>query len=318
MENYFDNSSMVKLLLKRKKQIVIIVAFAAIVSSLVSLLLKTKYKSEAVVYPANLSPYSAETETEQLLQLFNSKDVTDSVIKNCNLLFHYGIDTTSPQYYSDLMNTYRDNVSFSKTEYESVVVEVLDVNPEMAAEMVGMIITMVNNKAKNLQQEKAWEVVRVKKKQLDAKKHEIDSMENELKILRTKYGLLSYDVQVEEVVKRYLKERVKPGYNSSTASSQEMLSLLGSLKEKGGEFVSLTENLIKERTFYNQIKVEYETAFKDANKELTYTNVVTYPKPADTKAYPIRWLIVLLSVLSTFMFTVVGILLIEKYKLSSK
>ncbi len=315
MENYFDNSDLLSVLLKWKKQIVIIVVITAIFSSLLSFLIPIKFKSEAVVYPANLLSYSSETQTEQLLQLCNSKEVMDSVIKYCHLIEHYGIDTSN---YSALVDRYKDNVSFSKTEYESVLIEVLDADAQQACNIVNMIIAMVNNKAKNLQQEKSWEVVKVKQAQLNNKKHEIDSMETVLKELRIKYGLLSYDVQVEEVVKRYLKERVKPGYNPSASSSQEMTSLLASLKEKGGDFIALTDNLEKERDFYNQIKFDYENAYKDANKILTYTSVVTYPKTSDTKAYPIRWLIVLMSVLSTFMLAIVGVLLVERNKLNGK
>jgi uncharacterized protein involved in exopolysaccharide biosynthesis len=318
MEDYFDNSDILKVLLRYKKQILVVLIISVVFSSVFSLFLKTKYKSEAVVYPANISPYSAETETEQLLQLCNSKDVMDSVIKNCKLISHYGVDTTEANYYSILANTFKDNVSFSKTEYESVIIEALDVNPQMACDIVNMIIAMINQKARIMQQEKSWEFVKVKQRQLESKKLEIDTMEASLRELRIRYGLLSYDVQVEELEKRYLKERVKPGYNPNAPASLEMTTQLKNLKEKGGEFIALNQYLLKERTFYNTIKEEYETALKDANKELTYTNVITYPKPSDTKAYPIRWLIVLGFALSAFMFTIVGIVLLEKYKLSTK
>lgn len=318
MENYFDNSDILGFLLKKKKQIITNVVIAAVLSALFSFFITPKYKSEAIVYPANLSPYSSETPTEQLLQLFNSKDVMDSVIKYFNLAEHYGINTTQAQSYSALVNEFKDNVSFSKTEYESVIIEVMDVHPQMASDMVNMIINMVNSKVRSLQHEKAWEVVAIKQRQFNDKKLEIDSMEAILKELRVKYGLLNYNVQVEEVVKRYLKERTEPGYNPNTSSSQELIALLGGLKEKGGEFVALTENLIKERAFYNEIKEEYELALKDAEKELTYTNVVTHPKPADNKSYPIRWLIVLIFSISTFMITVISILLMEQYKLHTK
>lgn len=314
MNKYFDNSDMFAVLLKWKKQLAIIILLSAVLSALFSFFLKTKYKSEAIVYPANLMPYSAETQTEQLLQLCNSKDVMDSVIEHCHLASHYGIDTANPRYYSAIVDEFRDNVSFSKTEYESVLIEVFDTHPQMACDMVSMIISMVNAKAKRLQQEKAWEMVKNKERQLKNKQHELDSLDAVLTQIRTQYGLLSYDVQVEEVVKRYLKERTEPGYNPNDPASKEILELIKNLKEKGGEFIALKENIIKERTFYNEIKVEYETALKDARKELTFTNVVTYPKPADTKSYPIRWLIVFISVLSSTMIGIVGVLLFEKYK----
>jgi len=37
------------------------------------LFIKPKYKSTAIVYPSNLIPYSTESPTEQMIQLFGSE-----------------------------------------------------------------------------------------------------------------------------------------------------------------------------------------------------------------------------------------------------
>src|SRR6187399_2603766 len=55
--------------------------------------IKPRFKSNAVVYPSNLVPYSTESPTEQMLQLFESDDIRDELIKDFNLFEHYEIDT---------------------------------------------------------------------------------------------------------------------------------------------------------------------------------------------------------------------------------
>ena len=49
---------------------------------------------------------------------------------------------------------------------------------------------------------------------------------------------------------------------------------------------------------YDRLLTQHENVVNDVTKELTYTNTVVYPEVSDKKVYPIRWLIVLLSVSS--------------------
>ena len=68
-------------------------------------------------------------------------------------------------------------------------------------------------------------------------------------------------------------------------------------------------------TSYNEIKAEYDQAVSDLTKELTYANIVTSPYVADSKAYPIRWLIVLVTTISSLLLTLIVISVIERKRL---
>ena len=57
---------------------IISVALAVIFSS--PTFIPPKYKSEAVVYPINISNYGTESRIEQMLQLFEGNDIRDSII----------------------------------------------------------------------------------------------------------------------------------------------------------------------------------------------------------------------------------------------
>ena len=50
----------------------------------------------------------------------------------------------------------------------------------------------------------------------------------------------------------------------------------------------------------------------DLNKELTYSNVVSQPVPANKKSYPVRWLIVLIATVSSLFFALVVIGYIDR------
>jgi hypothetical protein len=62
------------------------------------------------------------------------------------------------------------------------------------------------------------------------------------------------------------------------------------------------------------LRAKYEETKADAEESLTTKFVVNKAWAAEKKAYPIRWLIVLVSTLSAFLVSVLGIIAIENFK----
>jgi hypothetical protein len=272
--------------------------------------IKPKYKSFAVVYPANISPYSSESETEQLLQLFHSSDVENAVINKFKLADHYGIDTTTKIGAWNLISTYESYVEINRTPFESVEIDVLDTDPQLACKMVEEIIVAMNAKARKLQRSKAKEVEVVLKNQLDFKKHSIDSINNRLDELRTNYQIFDYKIQVKELTKSYLKA-LSSGHKENI---NELKTMIHNLEEKGGEEYQLSKIIDGLLLSYNTTKTDYDNAVKELTKEFSYTNLVTKAVPSYKKAYPVRWLIVLASVASANLFLFVVLLIMDNRK----
>jgi hypothetical protein len=296
MQEYKESSkSFIRMIIKWKLHFAIISVAAIIIAAVFSspLFIKPKYKSFAIVYPANLKPYSTESETEQMLQLFRSADVRNAVIKKYNLATHYNIDTTYKVGLASLIGTYENNVEINRTQFESIEIDVLDIDPVMASNMVGEIINAMNFKARNLQREKSKEVEVVIKNQLDLKKHNIDSLKAGLDELRVRYQIFDYQVQAKEVTKSYLK-----ALNNGGKNMKDIDVMMRNLEEKGGQYYEMKKTLDVLLKSYGLTQLEYDNVLEDLNKELTYANVVTESTPSYNKAYPIRWLIVLMSVAS--------------------
>ncbi len=290
----------------------IVVAIVALFASIIfsgTTFITPKYKSFAIVYPGNLVAYSRESPTEQMLQLFRSSDIRDRIANQFHLAERYKIDTTGEQWHTELIKTYEDNVNINKTEFESVEIDVMDKDPNVASAMVDSILLYLDVKARALQREKASELVVIAHNQFMQKKAEMDSMEALEQDLRTKYGMLDYGIQSKEVTRGYLKGLTD---GRSRASMNEVKNMIGNLQTKGGEFYALEQDLGRTRAVYNDLKLNYENALKDVSKELTYSNVVTRPVPADKKSYPVRWLIVLLAVMGAELFSFIVILLFSQ------
>ncbi len=311
---FMNATSLLDLLNKWKAHLFTIGIITIIASIIFSgpTFIQPKYKSYAIIYPSNIIPYAGESPTEQMLQVLQSDDIRRDMFKKFNLAKHYDIDTSKDKYYmSHLINSYNENVTFDRNEFQSVQVDVLDVDPFMAAAMVDTIIDLMNKKAKSLQREKSEEIVKILKIQLDRKKSEMDSMENVVKNLRTSYGIISYDNQAREITREYYQIL---GSRGNPQALTEAHQLMQNLQEHGGEFVSINEHLWRVRGMYNDIKSQYENAIKDVEKILTYSNIITSPYPADKKTYPIRWLIVVISTLSTVLLSFIVLGIIDRKK----
>jgi len=308
MDSFVKSFNILTTIIKWKWILLCVLAISIILSSVFSgeKFIKPKYRSTAILYPSNLIPYSSETPTEQMLQIFKSDDLRDMIIVKFNLIKHYNIDTTEKHFKTKLRKEFEGNVTIKKNEFEAVVVDVLDKNANIACEMVNAMIEFFNQKARELQRQKTSEVVVIWENQLKNKQNQIDSIEKKFTELRLQYGLLDYEIQTKEASRQYFKE-----------GNIKDKNILQNLKEKGGELQLLSEQLESTTKDFSKIRSEYDQALSDLNKELTYTNLVSSPSPADKKAYPIRWFIVFISTVSSMLFTLMIIAFVEKLKYNS-
>ena len=300
-ENTPTNHYLLELIIKWKKHFIIVtilsIAASAIFSS--SFFIAPIYKSFAIVYPSNIIPYSNESPTEQLVQLLEATDIRESVIQKFNLAAHYNIDTTANLGVFNLIKKYQSNVEISQTQFNSIEIKVFDTDPQLACDMVNEIIKALNLKARSLQRAKTKEVLEIVNNQLLVKKLQMDSINSALQTMRVKYQILDYGIQVKEYSKSYLKALSSGG---SKGSIKDIDNMMRNLEEKGGEFYQMKQTFDVVLNSYNTSKLEYDKVESDMNKLLTYTNIISKPIPTDKKSYPIRWLIVFISVISTNLF----------------
>jgi uncharacterized protein involved in exopolysaccharide biosynthesis len=69
-----------------------------------------------------------------------------------------------------------------------------------------------------------------------------------------------------------------------------------------------------QRKQLNLLKSKYDEAKVDAEQVLSQKFIVSNAYPAEKKSYPIRWLIVVVSVLSALLLAIVTILIVENIR----
>lgn len=311
MDNYFNNSSFIGLIIKWKIHLAIITVVAGLLGAIFSgsTFITPLYKSEAIAYPANINSYSDESETEQMLQILQSQDIVDSMLTKFKLAEHYKIDPKYEFYQTALLAKFHENVKISKTPYEAISVTVKDQDPVTASAMAQEMLELYDKKIGYLHRSKRFEVVQMYEDQLKKKRETIDSLQNRLIELGTNYGLVDYSVQSQEVMRGYL--RTIDGSNSGNINSKGVAELKKNIESLGGELLTIVEMLQSETRTYVDIKVLYEQEMRFYKSKLTYSNIISKPFPSDKKAYPVRWIIVALAAVGSFIISLMVIFILE-------
>ena len=304
MDNNFNNLSLVQLILKWKWHIIIITVAAALCGAIFSssMFITPLYKSEAVAYPANVTPYSDESETEQMLQIIGSRSIMDSIINKYDLWTDYKIDKNDPHAMTYMLYEYGSKIKISKTQYEAVSVTVMDKDPFVACDIARDILNFYDQKVHNLHKQKVGEVVAMYERQLREKQHNIDSLKQRYTEISTTYGITDISSQTREVTK---------GLLSGSAKASEMKD---NLEQYGAEIHDLHTKIAAEGNTYVATKLDYEKELRFYHSELTYSNIITEPFPSDKKAFPVRWVVVALCGLGALLLSIVVIFIIENRK----
>ena len=314
MDKLFNSRHLVNIIGKWRYHLLVIVVITAVLAMIFSgpSFITPLYESHAIAYPANVEPYSDESETEQMLQIMNSQDIIDSMVAKFDLPRHYEINPAYKYFKTALYDTYHEHVSISKTPYESVRIEVKDKNPDTASMMVSAILSFYDKKIARLHKIKSYEVILMYERQLSEKRASLDSLKKELIRLGTEEGLLEYESQSQEIMKGYLG--TIDGSNSSKINKKEVDRLRKSMEQGSGQLIELVQMIEFEAASYVEVKLDYEMAQRFYFADLTYSNIVSPPYPADKKAFPIRWLIVAISTFAAFIMALLVIYFIESKK----
>jgi len=356
----FDSLSVVEFLVKWKTPILVVTLLAAVASVIFSgpSFIKPRYKSTVVFYPATTNSVSKallnenaydrsdplefgeEEQAEQLIQILYSDEIRQYIIDKYDLMKHYDIKENSKFRYTQLAKKFSDNIRFRRTEYSSVEIEVLDTDPQIAANIANDIAALLDQTKNQIQREQATKALQIVETQYLAKRDLINRLNDSLNQFRS-MGIFDYDLQIDHITDVYVqavagisdaKAKLQVLRNKGTAETdtgivnnesrlsgseatarelQKQLDLLGRF---GGAYNSVKEQLEKENEELVKLRQRYDRAKVDVDEVLPVKFVVNSAKVAEKKTYPLRSLIVALSTFGAFLFTLLILIAVENYK----
>lgn len=321
----FNMVEVLRFLLKWKWHIGIItfIAFVAAIVFSGPAFITPKYKSTVIFYPTtnnsisgailtdatqkekDVLEFGEEEQAEQALQILGSSALMSKVVQRFDLMNHYNIDPGGSFPYTRLQDQIKKNISFKRTELLSIEITVLDADPEKAAEIANYISDALDSTKTDIQRQvgrKAFEII---EKEYMIKITEVESLQKTINELSS-----GKDVNTDMLINPFSGKNKKRG-TSNALSNQEGFSKGGS---NLGTLLSLTEALSLEVEQLNNLKKKYERAKVDIEEYLPQKFVISPASAAEKKAYPIRWLIVILTTAATAVFSVLFIIVFEKFR----
>ena len=300
-----DFTAIYEIVLRNWKVFAAVVVVSALIGVVVSMpaFMTPKFKSTAIVYPINITPYSDESETEQLLQFFEAGSVRDSLIEKFDLYANYDIEPDAKSSRFMLLQEYSDNFVTSKTAYESILLEVTDEDPQLAKDMADEVLRQVNLKYNEVVNRRSLLRAESFAEQMKYQSSVLDSLETLITQLSTENRVLEYGSQTRELVKGYVNAL-------STNREQDLETLEGWLMDtrEKGSVLRMLQNLSYMGTMqYNDVNGNYLFYREQAYSNLNYMDIVLEPEVADKKYWPVRWLIVALCMVTGSLVALIAV-----------
>lgn len=308
-------TALLKIIWKNYKLLATIAILTIIGSGIISFLLPVYYKSTTTIFPVklaqvpvnetafrrgNISEFGETGEAEQALEILNSSTLMERVINKFDLYSHYEIKSTDIGAKFFAFKAFQGNVRINRTKFNSIQITVKDKDPLMASNIANAVASYLDTLKYEMVQLRAKELVNSLELQRNKQQRIIDSLKKEMDLLAGA-GIMS------QFQRGYLLE----AYGQSIGSERnQMKSLLDSNIKLGEDFDRLEriygweiENLLLINKFLLQTKA-------DGDIQFSQKFVVDAAEPAQRKSYPVRWLVVMVSLISSMLISV-GLLLFQ-------
>lgn len=325
MKSNLDSSHLLLFIYNRFKIFFFVGLIAAIVSSAVSLTMEEKFESSVIMFATtqtsigeqfyeeskqgDVLAYGESEDAERLLQLLKSNQVRTNIIKTFNLSEHYNINLDQPGSRSALNGVYNSNVNASMTRFGSIRVSVMDKDPEVAKNMANRIVSLTDSLANTLRNDRAKQAYALAESTYKKAVSEIKAAEEELGRLHEE-GIYDFETQVEGLTAQY-GTAVANNNMRGAKIIQEDLDRISKLANKYNALANFLEPAYEQLA---TIKKRLDLMKVDADTQLPSSLVVDYAEAADNKSYPVRWMIVVVSVFSTLAMTLILLLAIDSVK----
>jgi len=260
-----DSVDLVNFIIRHFRKFVIAGLAAAVVSAIVSLLIKPLYESTVTLYPSsniteartllgevtsNTALFGDDDATEKLIQVINSEQVREYLKETWDLAGHYRIRPGEKYPNTLIAEKMKRYIRCSKTSYGSVEIKVRDRDRELACAMANDMSSRADTILNNLQR--------------NAARVMLDEISR------------SYEMQ-DRLVRQY----------------EDTLSSL-----RGESALRIYSTLETENDYLGLIRGRYLEALALSQQTMPYTLVVDRAVVAEKKVYPRRSLIVLVSTTS--------------------
>ncbi|MFI5222065.1 MAG: hypothetical protein ACHQK8_07055 [Bacteroidia bacterium] len=290
-EEHKETLDFLSIFYNARKYILLSTLAASLLAVAITFFIKPEYLSAGTVMPTvnnslegtvDNPSFGYDIEADRLIQILNSNEIQDTVMKRYNLINYFEMDTTDLEWNDDLRKKYSKMVYFARTPYMSVVISAQTKDPILSANMVNTIIGMIDPIRNRLLKSNMQVAYTVLRKQYLDKKSIVDSLVGEISKLR--------------------KESGNPPV--SISHNQEFtFSNIEKLKTNNTELEEKINLYFSEEALMNDLKMRYEKASNNLFRPLPSVYVINRATPSYKRAYPSFLVNMLIAAFGTFIFS---------------
>lgn len=326
-----NSTALLQSLWSYRKTLFAVVFAAMLVSTIAAFLITPKFKATAIIYPpvANqaskdlltenkqegLTVFGETEEAEQFLQILSSRTLKDSVIARLSLMSYWDIQLTSKHKMHEVYSKFDQNVRTKPTQYQSVIVEVMDRDPEMAARIANAVVDVSDSLMRSAKSQIAKKALTALEEQYRIALDETKAVEDSLALVMQQ-GVVHLKMQAEQIYKDYTKALVSNDKRAISILEKQIKPL----QLYGGKYERYRNEVQDMALQLAEIKKSLKVLRIEAAQTIPSQFVIDRAVAPDKKAYPKRSLVIILSTLSALLFAVFAIVFAEfiKHSFDSK
>jgi len=306
MDKEFNLLVAIRIILKWKKQILILTVASGIIAAVFSVFVMDEwFFSYSKFYPTNqalsdrsaifgnetkVDYYGDKADVNRVLTIANSIPVIDFVIDSFKLAEHYYVSKDKKYWKTIVRKKFEKNYEAIKTEHDAVQVSVYDTDPKIAAAIVNTVVRKVDELNKQ-------HVIESKQKVYDAVGAQAANLQDDV----TSY------IDTLAALGEHYKIKVSTGAD-------------GTVLVDGGDYraVQLYKSILAKQTnaareLNNLTNIKGQLSVSLQNNE-TSLYVLETAFASDRREKPVRSLVVIITVLLTGFVSLIGVLLIEQIR----
>ncbi len=276
---------LIKLVLSKKKQLIIITVIAGIAGTVLAFLLPVYYKSTSIFYPyspktydprymfsdaGDIELFGSGDDADRVVTIGNSSLIINYVIEKYNLVDRYKVNRDDKYYYITTTGIFKNNYIIAEDDRSAITVTIYDKDADTAAIIANDIVNQID--------------LCNRKPLIESTAKQLDKFKSDLHV---KYATLDSLSKVSSTNTKKLND-----------SEKDMVSL---------EMIDT----------YSDMK-EAETRLSLLEQDFKTLHIIEKAAPIIKKARPIRWLVVSVFVIGTLFLYIIGLILIEQYQKNIK
>lgn len=324
MENKTINSEPLLVLIWKNLKLFIIAGILAVgISATASFFIPIKFKATCSIFPAKsnslplgerlLPPHGVElfgeeAEGERMLAILHSSQLTNEIIARHNLYKHYEIDLKSASKNDLMAAAIKEKIHYERTRHGSVDITVWDANPDSAANIANDIAKMYDVIQNRIIAENAMKNYQAMNRQYQLALKEVQQLQDTLTALR-ELGVVGEQEALAALLERQTLAMQKGGKFAEEVNQQ-----VKNNEKYGGIFIAYYAQVTALTKRVDLLRGNVDQLWSDATEPISHKYTVDYAYPPDKKAYPVRWLVVAVSTISTLFLLLALLVVLQKIK----